>query len=173
MPRKLSEDQIDRSAAAARSAMAADPGTIAEAAPAPRQANKPLEDDTFLDHYFKRIDPQVAASFNPAQLDAIKTMFGGRGVNRHAVDLRRRFAIGRNRFYLVLLIGRENRSLVRPPRKGLAAFFGYLGLALLLLVPVFGVVYLLKVLLGIDVLAAAGLPSGIFALEQPVDPALM
>ena len=171
MRHKTTVEQINRSAAAARSAMggdlAGDLGGPPEAAAGRRQSAATTDDDNFIDHYFKRIDPQVAASFTPAQRQAIKTMFGGRGINRHAVDLRRGFAIGRSRFYMVLLMGREHRALGAPPRSGLERLLGYFVIALVLLVPIFAAVYLLKTLAGIDVLAASGLPTGIIAQEQP------
>jgi hypothetical protein len=164
---KATVEQINRSAAAARSAMGGDLGDP-PGVPAGRDRNAvAAKGDDFLEHYFKRIDPQVAASFTPAQQQAIKTMFGGRGVNSHAVDLRRGFSIGRSRFYMVLLLGREHRALGTLPGSGLGRLFGYFVLALVLLVPILAAVYLLKTLAGIDVLAAGGLPTGIIAQEQP------
>src|SRR3546814_6548697 len=53
------------------------------AADASAEDTSPAERDPFLDHYFRRIDPRVAASFSPEQRDAIKAMFGARGVARH------------------------------------------------------------------------------------------
>jgi hypothetical protein len=170
---KATVEQINRSAAAARSAMAGDLRPASEAANGRHRTASLPDDDSFLDHYFKRIDPQVAASFTPAQQQAIKTMFGTRGINRHAVDFRRGLSLGRSRFYMVFLMGREQRALGAAARRGLSSFVGYLCLALLLLVPIFAVVYLLKTLAGIDVLAAADLHSGVLASQQPPDPPQM
>jgi hypothetical protein len=170
---KTSEEQINRSAAAARSAMAGDLNGPAETTPERQRRGTPPSDDSFFDHYFKRIDPQVAASFTPAQRQAIRTMFGARGFNRHAVDIRRGITIGASRFYMVLLMGREHRALRRLPRSGLGRLVGYFMLALLLLVPIFAAVYLLKTLAGIDVLAAGDPPTGVIAQQPPPESAQM
>lgn len=167
MRHKATVEQINRSAAAARSAMGGDPGGPAETTATRPRRSRPPDDDSFFDHYFKRIEPQVAATFTPAQRQAIKTMFGARGITRHAVDIRRGITIGASRFYLVLLMGREHRALGALPRSVLGRLVGYFVLALLLLVPIFAAVYLLKTLAGIDVLAAGGLPSGVIAPEPP------
>src|SRR3546814_11088743 len=78
------------------------------AADASAEDTSPAERDPFLDHYFRRIDPRVAASFSPEQRDAIKAMFGARGVARHTVEIRRSLPIGRGRYYLVLQLGRAS-----------------------------------------------------------------
>lgn len=90
--------------------------------------------DPFIEHYFKRLDPEVAASFTPAQRDAIRVMFGARGIAEHAVELRRSIPfLGGRRFYLVLLMGRERRGLARVYSQGHASrpfnflFYGVLG----------------------------------------------
>ncbi len=165
---KTSEEQINRSAAAARSAMGADLNGAAETATKRPRRETPPGADGFFDHYFKRIDPQVAASFTPVQRQAMKTMFGARGINHHAVDIRRGLTIGASRFYLVLLMGREQPALGRLPRSGLGRLVGYLLLALLLLAPIFAAVYLLKTLAGIDILAAGSLPTGVIAQQPPL-----
>ena len=36
-------------------------------------------DQAFLDHYFKRLDPELASSFSEEQKHGIWTLFGGRG----------------------------------------------------------------------------------------------
>lgn len=160
--RKTTDEQIDRSAAAARAAMAGEFGAADEpAATTVVRARAGNSDDTSLDHYLKRIDPKVAASFTAPQRQAIRTMLGTRGTNRHAVDFRRSFALGRSRYYAVLLLGREHRSLARLHRErigsGAGYFFRYLAFALLLLLPILGAVYVLKALAGVDVMAASGL----------------
>lgn len=162
MRRKTTDEQIDRSAAAARTAMAGEFGALEEPATTTVvRARVGGSDDNSLDHYLKRIDPKVATSFTAPQRQAIRTMLGTRGTNRHAVDLRRSIAFGRSRYYLILLLGREHRSLARLHRERFSAgsghFFRYLALALLLLLPILGAVYVLKVLVGIDVMAASGL----------------
>ncbi len=95
--------------------------------------------DHFLDHYFRRIEARTAASFTEEQRQAIKTMFGDRGVTRHPIDIRRSFGLGGYRFFLVLLSGRERRAASRersehPPR-GPRDYLARLALALILLTP--------------------------------------
>ena len=99
--------------------------------------------DEVLQHYLKRVDPEVAESFTSAQRDAIKVMLGTREVARHFVEVRRSVPFGRKRFYTVLLIGREQRSLRRLRREGeISRAFSlavYAGLAALLLAPAAGI----------------------------------
>ncbi len=95
--------------------------TAPPTAPSRRAAR--LSDDEFLAHYFRRIDPAVAASFTKAQRHAIRTMLGDRGATRHAVDVRCTFPLGWRRFYLVFLLGRDRRRIIRP-RNGLPGDMG-------------------------------------------------
>ncbi len=101
--------------------------------------------DVFLDHYFKRLDPEVAANFTAEQCEAIKIMFGSRGIAKHAVEVRGSVPFGRLRFYVVFLLGRERRAFSRVYSQGLNssrfnALF-YLGLGALCLAPVFALLY--------------------------------
>ncbi len=98
-------------------------------------------DEAILEHYFKRLEPEVAASFSDTQREAIKTLLGARGVARHALEVRRSVPLlGGQRLYVVFLLGRERRGLSRLYSQGLisrrftAGF--YLGLAALFLLPV-------------------------------------
>lgn len=104
-------------------------------------------DDEFLNHYFRRIDPAVAASFTKEQRTAIRTMFGDRGATRHAVDVRCTFPLGWRRFYLVLLMGHDRRKFIRP-RNGLPGEIGdwltYLVLLTGLLAAMFLLLYLFR-----------------------------
>src|SRR3546814_12974599 len=88
------------------------------AADASAEDTSPAERDPFLDHYFRRIDPRVAASFRPAPRDALKAIFGARDVARHPVGLRRSLPIGPGRYYPVLPLGRERRTHARLSREG-------------------------------------------------------
>lgn len=107
--------------------------------------------DPFIEHYFKRIDPKMAASFSEEQCAAIKQMFGARGVAKHAVELRRSIPIGRRRFYLVLLMGREQRTFNRLFSEGTAtrsfAILGYTITAALWLIPAVVLAFALQALL--------------------------
>lgn len=147
MGRKSADERIDRNAAAARAAMAGEFDAGDDAAPDAARGRTRNGDDNALDTYLKRIDPKVAASFTAPQRQAIRTMLGTRGTRRHAIDLRRSFALGRSRYYLVMLLGRERRSLARLHRERFSSGMGllrYFGLALLILLPILGVVYAVK-----------------------------
>lgn len=128
-----------------------------------------VSDQAFLDHYFKRIEPKVAASFTEAQKEAIKTMFGARGINSHAVDIRHGVVLGRQRFYMVLLLGREQRSFARADLAsrgmGFFTFLVYLALVALVLASIFGLVYLAKFVWGVELAADQLLESGAVALQ--------
>ncbi len=98
-------------------------------------------DRAFLEHYFRRLDPEVAASFSAEQRAAMATMFGARGIARHAVEVRRSVPFpGGRRLYMVFLLGRERRTISRLYSQGMvsgrfnAVFF--LGLGALFLLPV-------------------------------------
>lgn len=131
------------------------------AASEPRSIESPQSDakhsapkntgDPFLDHYFKRIDPRVATSFSPEQCEAIKTMFGARGIARHSVEIRRSLPIGRGRYYLVLLLGRERRTFGRLYSEGAISgsfnILGYVITAALWMLPAVGAALLLQALL--------------------------
>lgn len=117
----------------------------------PGSAETTAARDPFIDHYFKRIDPQVAASFTPEQQEAIKTMFGARGIARHTVELRRSLPVGKRRYYLVLLLGREQRTFGRLYSEGAVSgpfnLLGYAIIAGLWLVPAACAALLLQALL--------------------------
>ncbi len=107
--------------------------------PARRSRSRAVSDQ--VDHYFKRLDPEVAASFTEAQREAIQTMFGARELAKHAVELRRSVPLpGGRRFYLVLLLGRERRGIARLYSQGTASksydVLWYLGLGALCLAPI-------------------------------------
>lgn len=104
-------------------------------------------DQAFLDHYFKRLDPVVANSFSEKQKRAIWTMFGGRGIAKHAVELRRSLPLpGGRRFYLVFLCGRERRGIARLHGHGEGSpvidLLWYLGLGAVCLTPVLALLYI-------------------------------
>ena len=67
-------------------------------------------EDPFHALFFSRIPGEVARSFSPAQLDAVKRAFGARSPGVHTVDLRFSLPLGRRAWYVVLLAGRERRS---------------------------------------------------------------
>ena len=71
----------------------------------------PANKDPFLEDFFRDMSPALARSFTDEQLRAIKMQFGARERGAHSVDLR--FSIPLLRRYVVLLIGRERRTLRR------------------------------------------------------------
>ncbi len=115
---------------------------------APPRRTARISDDEFLAHYLRRIDPAVAASFTKEQRHAIRIMFGDRGATRHAVDVRCTFPLGWRRFYLVFLLGRDRRRIIRP-RNGLPGDMGdwlaYLVMSLGLLAALFVLLTLVKI----------------------------
>lgn len=121
------------------------------AAPLNKAPLSPAAKDPFIDHYFKRIDPRVAGTFSPEQCEAIKTMFGARGIAKHSVEVRRSLPIGRGRYYLVLLIGRERRTMGRLYSEGAVGgtsnLVGYAVTAALWMVPAIAAALLLQALL--------------------------
>ena len=125
------------------------PAHPADSAAVPEQAAAAR--DPFIDHYFKRIDPAVAASFTEEQCEAIKMMFGARGIAKHALEVRRSLPIGKRRFYMVLLLGRERRTFGRLYSEGAMSsssnLIGYAISAALWLVPAVGAALLLQALL--------------------------
>ena len=90
--------------------------------------DKKVSSDLFIKHYFERISPEVAATFTDEQKHAIKLMFGARGYAKHPVEIRRSIPFGRNRFYLIFLLGRERRAYDRLKTEGQAS--GYVAYAL-------------------------------------------
>ena len=96
--------------------------------------------DAILKHYFKRLDPQIAASFTEDQREALKSLLGARGMTRHSIEIRRRLRFGKRRFYLVFLMGDDSRSRNRLVRSRQNSAFSiavsYLGSAVYWLSPV-------------------------------------
>lgn len=138
--RSSSDEQIRRSAEAARSALAGDLGSGGALG-----TNGGTRDDAVLQHYLNRIDPRVAATFTAPQRMALKAILGLRAPSRHTIEIRRSFGLWRKRYYLVFLWGRDRRMLTRPYRErvlsGPEIAVRYLGVIFLLLLPVFGLVY--------------------------------
>lgn len=115
------------------------------------------EHDPFFRHYFRRIDPEVAASFTAEQRRAIKLMFAMRSAPHHAIDMRKSVGIFGRRFYFVLLGGVEKRHVQRLHREGMASHtldvLATIVAAMVLLVPVGGVFYLANAALGVELVA--------------------
>ena len=69
--------------------------------------------DIFFDHSFRRIDPEIAASFTDQQLGAIKAAFTRRTGLDHRVEFRHGLALGHKRYYFAFLFGSDKR-LFKP-----------------------------------------------------------
>jgi hypothetical protein len=95
------------------------------AAPSPRP-------DAFIARFLARMPADVAASFTPAQLQAVERAFGMRYAVAHAIDLRRRIRLPWGRYYLVLLFGRDTRAEGDRPGPRLFVACVLLGLCALL-----------------------------------------
>jgi len=112
---------------------------------ASRQESKRLSSESFLNHYFQRLSPEVAATFTQEQRDAITIMFGARGVANHSIEIRRSIPFGRRRFYLVFLMGPERRHFAFLHSQGAVSrpftILFYLGVGALLLAPVLALLY--------------------------------
>ncbi len=128
--------------------------------------------DPFFATYFQRIDPAVADSFTSEQRAALRLMFGGRAPGRHLVDFRRSLPLFGQRIYLVLLFGKERRSLDRLAREGMlsrgSTWLMYLLLLLLLAIPLLGGLYLLKAAAGIDLLPDGGVHNLLESLGDQI-----
>jgi hypothetical protein len=74
----------------------------------------PAASEAFTSRFLARMRPELAASFTPEQLAAVRMAFGMRYAMDHAVDMRRTLALPWGRFYLVLLCGRDQRCEGRP-----------------------------------------------------------
>jgi hypothetical protein len=117
----------------------------------------PLPQQAFVQKFLATLSPELAASFTPDQLAGVQRAFGLRHGGRHAFDLRRSVWTPWGRLYLVLLLGPERRS---DERRALARVLEGLSrltdavfsaaLLVLLLLGALGVVYALKLGLGID-----------------------
>jgi hypothetical protein len=63
-----------------------------------------------IETFLARLPGELAASFSPAQLEAVELHFAMRHRPRHAIDWRRRVTLPFARFYVVFLAGREARA---------------------------------------------------------------
>ena len=73
------------------------------------------EPDPFLQQMFARMSPGAKFTFTPAQLDEIKKAFSARTHVRHALDFRHSICLFGKSYYLVVLAGRERRSVPHRP----------------------------------------------------------
>ena len=121
--------------------------------------------DPFADHVIQGMPPEVRATFSPEQLAAVQQALAQAqqcARARHLVDLRFCVPLYWARYYVVLLLGRDQRRHVREVLVDRRSRGGQFLRALLLLtllalttlgfaVAVFYTLYLLKSYLGIDI----------------------
>ncbi len=69
--------------------------------------------DAFTTYFFRRVDPGVLEGLTPRQRDAIADALRRSGPREHAVDLRWTINLVFDRFYVVLLAGRDLRRRQR------------------------------------------------------------
>lgn len=74
---------------------------------------KTVHPDPFFQRFFEQVPSEIAHTFTPEQLQAIKQIYGDRSLAKHAVNLRFSVPAPGQRFYLILLIGKEQRSRPR------------------------------------------------------------
>ncbi len=140
-----------------------------------RRAAEPADwrDDPFFAEYFARIDRATADSFTPDQRAALKLMFAGRGPGRHWIDVRRSLPLFGRRIYLVLLMGRERRTLERLRREGVISrtgdAFAYVVTLAILLTPFLAGLYLLKNAMGVDLFPDGGLHAAYDTLVRQLE----
>ena len=65
--------------------------------------------DAFTAHFFRRLDPKIAEELTPRQRDAITDALRQSGPREHSVDLRWTLNVLFDRFYVVILAGRDLR----------------------------------------------------------------
>ncbi|MGO1119617.1 hypothetical protein ACTL6U_12960 [Rhodovibrionaceae bacterium A322] len=125
-----------------------------------QRASEHAAGDAFLAKHFQFISPEMAASFTPEQRVALRRMFMSREEGRHLIDSRHSFPLGRKRYYYVFLFGKDRRPMDRLKREGMISrgttFFVYVVGLIMLMVPVFGILYLFKSALGVDLMPGAG-----------------
>jgi len=124
-----------------------------------QNSRKASREDWFTEGLRERIPTDVRDSFTPDQLDALKVAFGARRWGKHPVDLRGTFSLWSWRYYFVILIGRNARSLSRGERalSRVASACLIALLSLFVLLAVLGLFYVLKSALGIDIMPNASL----------------
>lgn len=139
-------------------------------ASAMRRHSLQVDADTFLAHYFKRIDPAVATSFSPAQRQAMVRMFATRWSEKHPVNIRKSLGIGRRRIYVVLLAGREKRPMSRLRREGalnpVASLLFYALLTFFGGVAAMALLYGVKSIFGLDLVYQGGFHDALGKLSD-------
>lgn len=69
--------------------------------------------DPFVRKFLERIPPHTSVNFTDTQLAELKRVFQNRIQPQHSVDIRLSIPVLKRRFYLVFLMGKEQRRLPR------------------------------------------------------------
>ena len=127
-------------------------------------AAPPQSDDEFIRRFRAKLPDDVAESFDDKQLEAIATAFGARRWREHAIDLRLLIPFFGRSLYFVALAGGERREGSRRLRDRLLhpiATAGNAAVAVVfftgLLFSLLAVLYVLKSVLGIDLMPGTSL----------------
>ncbi|MBW4468197.1 MAG: hypothetical protein KME07_22450 [Pegethrix bostrychoides GSE-TBD4-15B] len=102
------------------------------------------------DQLLQRMPPEVVSSLTPTQLEAFRSAFRGVQAGNHAHDLRLTIPFPGRGFYIVLLGGRERRSIQRLRAENMhhpySTLFGSLALlSLLAAITVPSILWLVRV----------------------------
>jgi hypothetical protein len=120
----------------------------------PNLNNKSIKSDPAIKNLLARMPQHIANSFNDEQLTHLMTAVGSRSWGEHAIDKRGTFNIPfyKWRFYYVLLIGRNSRSLSRKEKQLSVLSTALFSTVFILFSACLGllVLYLIKSALGID-----------------------
>ena len=133
------------------------------------------QDDAFVARFLGKIPSDIAQSFSDAQLEAVVAAFGTRRWRIHPVDIRLTIPLVGRAYYLVLIAGLDRRSSQRRRSDRIARPIATLGNAIFaavfftgVLFSVFAALYVLKSLLGIDLLP--GISLGVMpGLKEQLD----
>lgn len=118
------------------------------------QAAHPHQSDPTISQLLGKLPAEMRDSFSDAQLLALKIALGGRAWGQHAVDFRWTLKFWQWQYYLVVVAGRNRRTMSARERRlqelSLALFVS----VFLMFSTILGifVVYIIKSALGIDLI---------------------
>lgn len=111
-----------------------------------------VRDEAAIKSLLQRMPDSMSDSFSDEQLNAINVALAGRNWGKHPVDIRGTISFWRNRYYFVLLAGKDLRALSRSQQK-----MGKIALALLIVMLLLAsatiglvILYVIKSALGIN-----------------------
>ncbi|MBK1987662.1 hypothetical protein A0J48_008960 [Sphaerospermopsis aphanizomenoides BCCUSP55] len=111
------------------------------------------QNDPVVKRILARVPADIAATFTDSQLAELKKVFIDRANKSSSVDMRLSIPFFNRRFYLVLLMGKEKRSLQRLKKstfKVINSFVGTTYILAMISIILFGSIYLIEEKLRID-----------------------